>query len=56
MYELNPWLWQFGRGKQRLGALGGLMVKQTMARKSAVVDQLHKKVVETKQSSKAAPA
>ncbi len=53
LYEVNPWLWQFGRGKPRLG---GLTVEQTMARKSAVVDQRHKKAVETKRSRKAAPA
>ncbi len=23
MYEVNQWLWQFGRGKQRLGGLTG---------------------------------
>ncbi len=53
VYEVNPWLWQFGRGKPRLG---GLMVEQTMARKSAVVVQRHKKAAATKQSRKAAPA
>ncbi len=53
LYEVNPWLWHFGRGKQRLG---GLTVEQTMARKSAVVDQQHKKAASTKRSSKAAPA
>jgi hypothetical protein len=26
VYEVNPWLWQFGRAKQRLG---GLSVKKT---------------------------
>jgi hypothetical protein len=57
LYEVNPWLWQFGRGKPRL-PVGGLTrtVEQTMARKSAVVDQLHKEAVETKWSRKVAPA
>ena len=50
MYEVNLWLWQFGRGKPRLG---GLMVEQTMARKSAVADEQHKKA---KRLHKAAPA
>ena len=27
-YEMNPWLWQFGRGKPRLG---GLSVEETDA-------------------------
>ncbi len=31
-YEVNQWLWQFGRGKQRLG---GLSVEKTGARKKA---------------------
>ncbi len=53
LYEVNQWLWQFGRRKP---CLGGPTVEQTMARKSAVVDQRHKKAVETKRSRKAAPA
>ncbi len=53
VYEVNQWQWQFGRGKPRLG---GLTVEQTMARKSAVVDQRHKKAAATKRSRKAAPA
>jgi hypothetical protein len=32
VYEVNPWLWQFGRGKPRLG---GLSVEKTGARKKA---------------------
>ena len=32
MYEVNPWLWQFGRGKPRLG---GLSVEKTGDRKEA---------------------
>ena len=31
-YEVNPWLWQFGRGKPRLG---GLSVEKTGAKKAA---------------------
>jgi hypothetical protein len=26
VYEVNPWLWQFGRGKPRLG---GLTIEET---------------------------
>jgi hypothetical protein len=33
MYEVNPWLWQFWRGKPRLG---GLTVKKTTERKKAL--------------------
>ncbi len=32
VYEVNQWLWQFGRGKPRLG---GLSVAKTGARKAA---------------------
>ena len=32
VYEVNPWLWQFGRGKPRLG---GLSVEDTDDRKEA---------------------
>ncbi len=32
VYEVNPWLWQFGCGKPRLG---GLSVEKTGARKAA---------------------
>ena len=53
VYEVKLWLWQFGRGKPRLG---GLTIEQTMARKSAVADERHNKAVVTKQRRKAAPA
>jgi hypothetical protein len=34
--EVNPWLWQFGRGKPRLGGPGlRLSVEKTGARKAA---------------------
>ncbi len=36
MYEVDPWLWQFGRGKPRLG---GLTVKETVERKKAALDE-----------------
>ncbi len=32
VYEVNPWLWQFGRGKQRLG---GLSIEKAGDRKEA---------------------
>ncbi len=58
LYEVNPWLWQFGRGKPRLGGLPGLTVEQpeTMERKSTVADEQHKKAAETKWRHKAATA
>ncbi len=36
VYEVNPWLLQFGRGKQRLG---GLSVEQTDDRKEAALKE-----------------
>ena len=33
VYEVNPWLWQFGRGRPRLG---GLTVSETEDRREAV--------------------
>ena len=36
VYEVNPWLWQFGRGKPRLG---GLTVEDTTERKNAARDE-----------------
>ncbi len=37
VYEVNPWLWQFGRGKLRLG---GLSVEETDDRKEAALKEL----------------
>jgi hypothetical protein len=36
VYEVNPWLWQFGRGKLRLG---GLSVEKTDDRKEAALKE-----------------
>ena len=33
VYEVNLWLWQFGRGKPLLGAVGGLSVADTEDRR-----------------------
>ena len=30
VYEVNPWLWQFGRGKQRLGGLSVVMTRKKL--------------------------
>ncbi len=37
VYEVTQWLWQFGRGKPRLG---GLNVEETTLRKEASSDAL----------------
>ena len=44
-YEVNPWLWQFGRGKPRLG---GLSVEETQVRKQAVRDEWHLRAAESR--------
>ena len=51
IYEVNPWLWQFGRGKPRLG---GLSIEQTGERKDAASDARHKRAAETKRARKTA--
>jgi hypothetical protein len=53
VYEVNPWLWQFGRGKPRLG---DLTIKETLQRKDAVSHAQHKRAAETVRHSMAAPA
>ena len=50
VYEVNPWLWQFGRGKPRLG---GLSVEATEERKQAHRDEGHQRAVETRRRHKA---
>ena len=50
VYEVNPWLWQFGRGKPRLG---GLSVEDTEARTHARKVEGHKRSVETRRQRKA---
>ena len=50
VYEVNPWLWQFGRGKPRLGDLS---VEETEERKQAHRDESHKRAVETRRRRKA---
>ncbi len=44
VYEVNPWLWQFGRGKLRLG---GLSVEATEERMQAHRHESHARGVET---------
>jgi hypothetical protein len=49
VYEVNPWLLQFGRGKPRLG---GLSVEKTEERKQADRDEQHQRGVETRRRRK----
>ncbi len=53
VYEVNPWLWQFGRGKPRLG---GLTIEETTERKIAVSNARHKRTAATLRHRKANPA
>ena len=49
IYEVNPWLWQFGRGKPRLG---GLSVEDTQERKAAASAERRLRAVETRRRRK----
>ena len=50
VYEVNLWLWQFGRGKPRLG---GLSVEKTDDRKEAAQKELLLRGAETRRRRKA---
>ena len=50
VYEVNPWLWQFGRGKPRLG---GLPVEDTDDRKEAALKERSLRGAETRRRRKA---
>ncbi len=50
-YEVNTWLWLFGRGKPRLG---GLTVEETALKKSAKREEQAKRSVETRRRRKEA--
>ncbi len=50
VYEVNPWLWQFGRGKLRLG---GLSVEKTDDRKEAALKERSLRGAETRWRRKA---
>jgi len=52
VYEVNPWLWQFGRGKPRLG---GLSVEDTQERKAAASVERNKRAAETSRRRKIEP-
>jgi hypothetical protein len=44
VYEVNTWLWQFGRGKPRLG---GLTIKETLDRQDSASKASDKRQKET---------
>jgi hypothetical protein len=50
VYEVNPWLWQFGRGKPRLG---DLTVGETADRQLAKDIDRKKRAAETRRRRKA---
>jgi hypothetical protein len=50
VYEVNQWLWQIGRGKQRLG---GLPDEETDDRKEAALKEQSLRGTETCQRCKA---
>ena len=45
VYEVNPWLWQFGRGKPRLG---GLSCEETDDRRDAALQERSLRGAETR--------
>ena len=51
VYEVNPWLWSFGRGKPRLG---GLSIEPTVEKRDATSNARHKQAAETKRARKTA--
>ena len=48
VYEVNTWLWQFGRGKPRLG---GLTIEETSDRQDAARKASDKRLKETREDS-----
>ena len=50
VYEVNQWLWQFGRGKPRLG---GLSCEETDERKEAALQERSLRGAETRRRRKA---
>ncbi len=49
VYKVNTWLWQFGRGKPRLG---GLSIEETSDRQDAACKASDKRQKETREGSK----
>ena len=53
IYEVNPWLWSFGRGKPRPG---GLSIVQTHERQAATSEDRRKRAAEPKRVCKTSAA
>ena len=53
VYEVNPWLWQFGCGMPRRR---GLSIQKTAEKKDAASDAQRKRAAESKRVRKTAPA
>ena len=53
VYEVSLWLWQYGRGKPRLG---GLSVADTEDRRTELLKDGHRRAVETRKRRKARKA
>ncbi len=51
VYEVNPWLWHFGRGRLRLGVLS---VSETEDRRETVIRAGAKRSQETRRRREAA--
>ncbi len=49
VYEVNSWLWQFGRGKPRIG---GLTIEETAEKQDAARKSLDKRRKETREGCK----
>ena len=49
VYEVNTWLWQFGRGKPRIG---GLTIEETSKRQDSARKSSDKRRKETREGSK----
>ncbi len=49
VYEVNPWLWRFGRGKPRIG---GLTIEETEENQDAGRKSSDKRRKETREGSK----
>ena len=54
VYEVNPWLWSFGRGKPRLGGLSIEQTVEKIQKKDATSNARHKQAAETKRACKTA--
>ncbi len=49
VYEVNPWLWQFGRGKP---SIGGLTIGETAEKQDAASTSSDKRRNETREGRK----